>query len=219
MGEAVALFLDGAEGLAASPEELVSAVQFGIDRVFDQLVRQACREVGISAEAFSEALDKDTVLQERVQARLGELFSADAIDKARAKTATREAAKQLHILRYVLSGEEPSAWVWEEMDRQERARLRAFRAAGGDEDDELLDRVRKAIARLEGEDGSFGRCGGCNGPISADRLSLLPYAERCTPCQRAVDSDSPAASEGASRVTVRMFFEGGKPVPKDQQLR
>ncbi len=216
----VALFLDGAEGIAASPEELVSAVGFGVDRVFDQLVRQACREVGIPAEAFSEALDKDEALQARVQARLGELFSAEAIDAARAKTALREAARQLHILRYALSGQEPSAWVWDEMDRQERARLRAFREAGGDEDDALLAKVTKALARLEaGEDGGYGRCDACEGPISAERLALLPYAERCTQCQRTADGEAPGDGSSHPKVSVRMFFEGGKPVPKDQQLR
>jgi RNA polymerase-binding transcription factor DksA len=211
------IFLDSAESLAEAPDQLSAAVQFGLERAFDQLVREACREVGLPAETFSARLEADADQQARVQARLGELFSAPALEKARELSARKEAERHLHVLRYVLSGEEPADWVWKAMDREERSRLRAFREAGGDEDEPLLARVRRTLHKLAGDDSSFGHCEACGGRISPERLGLIPYAERCTPCQDRLER--PATAPAAGRVQVWMFVEGGKPVPPEDAAR
>ncbi|MBQ0999594.1 TraR/DksA C4-type zinc finger protein [Streptomyces sp. RK62] len=52
---------------------------------------------------------------------------------------------------------------------------------------ETLERVLKeidaAFARVEA--GGYGTCQGCDRPIPAERLEILPYARYCVPCQRA----------------------------------
>ena len=45
-----------------------------------------------------------------------------------------------------------------------------------------LAMVDGALARLD--DGTYGRCIDCDGPIAPDRLAALPWAERCIACQR-----------------------------------
>jgi RNA polymerase-binding transcription factor DksA len=42
---------------------------------------------------------------------------------------------------------------------------------------DLIDKVRHALGRIE--DGSFGRCEACGGPIEAERLDALPYTTLC----------------------------------------
>jgi len=42
--------------------------------------------------------------------------------------------------------------------------------------------VEAAIARLD--DGTYGRCTECHGPIAPDRLAALPWAALCIDCQR-----------------------------------
>ncbi|MHB8458620.1 MAG: TraR/DksA family transcriptional regulator [Candidatus Limnocylindrales bacterium] len=44
--------------------------------------------------------------------------------------------------------------------------------------------VEGALARLEA--GTFGRCLRCGGPIGAERLEALPWAEMCIGCARIV---------------------------------
>lgn len=45
-----------------------------------------------------------------------------------------------------------------------------------------LAMVDGALARLDR--GTYGRCVECGGPVDADRLAALPWAERCIDCQR-----------------------------------
>jgi DnaK suppressor protein len=45
-----------------------------------------------------------------------------------------------------------------------------------------LAMVDGALARLD--DGTYGRCIVCGGPVDPDRLEALPWAERCIACQR-----------------------------------
>ncbi|WP_153393218.1 TraR/DksA family transcriptional regulator [Ornithinicoccus halotolerans] len=41
----------------------------------------------------------------------------------------------------------------------------------------ILEKVRRALAKLE--DGSYGRCDECDGPIGEARLEARPWATRC----------------------------------------
>ena len=42
---------------------------------------------------------------------------------------------------------------------------------------DLIQKVQHALARID--DGSYGRCEACGGPIEAERLEALPYATLC----------------------------------------
>ena len=44
------LFLESVEALAESPDELVGALNIGLERVFEQLVHQACEDVGVDVD-------------------------------------------------------------------------------------------------------------------------------------------------------------------------
>lgn len=47
--------------------------------------------------------------------------------------------------------------------------------------DALLDEVDRALARLD--DGVYGRCESCGGPIDDDRLADLPTVRTCAACE------------------------------------
>jgi DnaK suppressor protein len=48
---------------------------------------------------------------------------------------------------------------------------------------ETLARIELALHRLE--DGTYGDCADCGGPIPTRRLQALPFAVRCAPCEGA----------------------------------
>ena len=56
-----------------------------------------------------------------------------------------------------------------------------------DRADQQLALVDAALARLD--DGTFGTCVRCGGPIAPERLEALPWAPRCIDCQRLADRE------------------------------
>jgi len=46
-----------------------------------------------------------------------------------------------------------------------------------------LQDVRRALDKLD--DGTYGTCDACGGPIEAERLEAIPWATRCLSCARA----------------------------------
>ncbi|MGZ4108191.1 MAG: TraR/DksA family transcriptional regulator [Actinomycetota bacterium] len=46
-----------------------------------------------------------------------------------------------------------------------------------------LQDVVRALEKLD--DGTYGTCDGCGGPIEPDRLEAIPWATRCVACARA----------------------------------
>lgn len=46
--------------------------------------------------------------------------------------------------------------------------------------EEALANVEAALARIE--DGTYGTCAGCGGPVGADRLEAIPAAALCIDC-------------------------------------
>lgn len=208
------IFLDSLEALAQSPDQLVAAVSFGLERAIDQLVRQACEEEDIDPDDFSAELEKDPALRTGIQERVAQLFNEETIEQAKAGALRRDLERHLQILRYVLGGKDPADWVWQSMDDQEVRKVRTIRAQGGEQDPELYSLVQKAMGKLEKGHG-FGACESCQKEIRTDRLQLMPYAPRCTACQRALEE--PGSSTSVPRVPFFMFFEGGKPVPPEQR--
>lgn len=45
-----------------------------------------------------------------------------------------------------------------------------------------LNAVQAALWRMD--EGAYGRCTGCAGPVEPERLEILPQAAMCLPCQR-----------------------------------
>ena len=54
---------------------------------------------------------------------------------------------------------------------------------------ETLARIDAALQRLA--DKRYGNCAECADPISAERLRALPFAVRCTDCERAREATNP----------------------------
>lgn len=59
--------------------------------------------------------------------------------------------------------------------------------------EEALVQVGLAFERMRG--GAYGSCRGCGGVIDFQRLLALPTAERCWPCQQAVERRERADSQ------------------------
>ena len=213
--DVVERFVASVEALAADPAQLVDAVAFGLDRVLDELLRNASRDAGVDAEEFSATVEREDVLRSELQERLGRIFQSDTIERARTRAHIRDLERHLQLLRYTLRGAEPEAWVWRSVDRDERARLSAARESGKDGDADLLASVERALTRLRHDPEAFGRCQVCGDAILADRLRLLPWVERCTPCQRSRENGAHRHAE--RRVQVTMFFEAGRPVLADRR--
>ena len=51
--------------------------------------------------------------------------------------------------------------------------------------DHLLDAIGAALERIE--EGTYGLCRACGGPIGAERLEAVPYATLCIDDQRALE--------------------------------
>ena len=57
---------------------------------------------------------------------------------------------------------------------------------------ETLNKITEALSRLD--DGNYGHCHECNGPIAPGRLIALPFADRCTPCEMRHEVDEVTGS-------------------------
>jgi hypothetical protein len=84
-----------------------------------------------------------------------------------------------------------------------------------DEVDQLLDEVEAALSRLD--DGSYGTCRTCGGPIDDHRLAGLPTAQTCAPCDGGLvlepvpASDADGGSVDADGETIRGPGPAGSP--------
>ena len=55
-------------------------------------------------------------------------------------------------------------------------------------DRSLLQLIEDALSRVE--DGSYGECLRCGGPMQHKRLEAVPWARHCIPCQKVQDEES-----------------------------
>jgi hypothetical protein len=69
-----------------------------------------------------------------------------------------------------------------------------------DEVDHLLDEVEAALTRLD--DGSYGTCRTCGGPIDDHRLAGLPTAQTCATCD-GTGTDAETADDQQDDVPAR----------------
>jgi RNA polymerase-binding protein DksA len=51
--------------------------------------------------------------------------------------------------------------------------------------DFLLGKIEDALRKIE--DGTYGACDRCRGPINPERLKAIPYATLCIDCQDAIE--------------------------------
>ena len=52
-------------------------------------------------------------------------------------------------------------------------------------DESIVEQIQSALERLD--DGSYGRCAGCESWIPKARLTAVPYTQNCVECQRDVE--------------------------------
>ena len=83
----------------------------------------------------------------------------------------------------------PSA---EELERRLHASEREIAMQNLEKESAKLREARAALRRID--EGSYGICQECDGPISAKRLAAVPAAALCIRCQEAVDCRCGAAS-------------------------
>lgn len=50
---------------------------------------------------------------------------------------------------------------------------------------EIIDRIDEALRKIE--DGTYGVCDRCGGPIKPERLKAIPYATMCIECQEFIE--------------------------------
>lgn len=62
---------------------------------------------------------------------------------------------------------------------------REFSLGLASNDRELIQKIDVALKKID--DGTFGDCILCKGPISLARLKAIPYAQACVKCQESLD--------------------------------
>jgi len=73
---------------------------------------------------------------------------------------------------------------------------------------ETIDRIDAAMARID--EGTYGTCEGCGGPIPAARLEALPFASECVECaqlRQSRDDDRPVEEEALEAPFGRTFTD------------
>lgn len=113
-----------------------------------------------SLDRFKAHLEKE---RERLEAAVGQL---DSQDRDTISEASGENAYRDHM------ADQGSATFEREMDMTLEENLRVS-----------LSEVRSALARIE--DGSYGACQRCSGPIPTARLEAVPTANLCVSCKEA----------------------------------
>lgn len=76
----------------------------------------------------------------------------------------------------------------DELDQIQSLNEREIQTNSIDMDARLLRQVKAALKRMR--DGDYGICIDCDEPMNQKRLTAIPWAERCVPCQERVDKDS-----------------------------
>lgn len=85
------------------------------------------------------------------------------------------------------------------IDQAQEAQVRDLAIRTLDHSVHHLRRIESALRRLA--DGEYGICENCDQPISAKRLSAVPWAHLCIRCQEAADrsEEADAGYAGSSR--------------------
>lgn len=189
------------DALASSTGWIPTAATVGIEPVFERVLQQVCQPQGVTPEAYIERITRDTGMRRDVQKRLARLMENPALVDMRREAQRREAEHQLHVLNYLLSGQEPPEWVLSTIDEEQRQQLRDTAESGEERDPVLLPRVRNALRKLAAAPTKYGQCEDCGTPILLERLQLVPWAECCAACQRKREGVPDVAPEPQVAVT------------------
>lgn len=189
------------EALASSTGWIPTAATVGIEPVFERVLQQVCEPHGVTPQAYIDLLTKDAALRREVQKRLGRLMEHPGLVSMRRDAQRREAEHQLHVLHYVLSGQQPPEWVWTSLDEDQQAQLRDAAESGEERDPVLLPRVKRALQKLATDPTRYGQCEDCGATILLERLQIVPWAECCAACQRKREGTPDEPSEPQVSVT------------------
>lgn len=183
-------------------EKVAQAVRAGavggepLERVLERLLIEACAAEGATVDELAPVLERDPVLRGKLEREVGRLIAEATLSGSHREALKRQVARHLFLLRFALGGAEPAEWVWEGIDPAEQARIRA-RRGGTAEDPSTLGRVEEALSRWNEQPDRFGRCEDCGEEIARPRFELLPYADRCVPCQRKKEGEPPVRRPAA----------------------
>jgi RNA polymerase-binding transcription factor DksA len=172
------------DALASSTGWIATAANVGIEPIFERVLQQICQPRGLSPSGYIDIITRDRKLRAEVQSRLGRLMENPTLVTLRREAQRREAEHQLHILRYILSGQQPPDWVWTSLDEPQQQQIRDVAESGEDRDPVLLPRVERALGKLAPGGTGYGQCEDCGTGILLERLQLVPWAECCASCQR-----------------------------------
>jgi RNA polymerase-binding transcription factor DksA len=191
-------------GKLAEPGRLKVAVDVGLERAINLALSSACEEEGVATDQYLAALGEEPELQQAVEAAVERILEHPDIPALQRRARLRGVERNLYLLRLSLCAQRPPSWVTETMDPEVLEELEAGADAEDPGGQALLERVRAALEKLPDPE-RFGRCEGCEGTIRMDRLELIPYAERCTPCQRTYEGDMAAEPDLGPAVAVLHF--------------
>ena len=188
-----AAFMSRLRAIAADQAQLGAALQDKtVEQMVNTLLADTCESHGLPVTEFFRNFERDRPAQRQLEVLMRGLIASPQVMELRRPALLHDIRRELALLDYALSGDEPPAGTWEAMDPAEQQRVRGAAATMKGSDPSLLERVRKAFARAE-----FGTCGDCGKPIPVGRLQLIAAAERCAPCQAALEPAEPQPAQAA----------------------
>jgi DnaK suppressor protein len=191
------------DALSSSTGWIPTASTVGIEPIFERVLQQVCQPRKVSPEAYIEFLNREPTLRRELQKRLARLMENPTLVSMRREAQRREAEHQLHVLYYVLSGQEPPDWVWASIDDEQQQQLREAAESGEERDPVLLPRVAGALNKLATNAAAYGQCEDCGSAILLERLQIVPWAECCAPCQ--LKREGTPDVQANPQVSVRYF--------------
>ena len=177
-------FLAQLKALMNDEPRLTAALQgVTLEQMVNGLLAQVCQSSNLALAEYFRNFEHDRGAQRQLEAVMRVLLQTPAVMELRRPGLLIEVRRELQLLEFALSGDEPSADVWGAMDPSEQQRVRTAAAGMRGSDPVLLARVRKSLGRGE----AFGTCESCGKPIPVGRMQIVAAAERCAPCQAKAD--------------------------------
>lgn len=190
---AFAPFVNRLRALSTDPAQLTEALQSkSLEQVVNGMLAETCEAEGVPVSEFFHAFERDRAAQRQLEGLMRGLMNSPVVMEARRPALLRDVHRELLLLEFALSGEEPPPGTWDGIEPSEQQRVRHAAMTMKGTDAALLARVRSVLARAE-----FGTCADCGGPIPVGRLQLIAAAERCAPCQSKLEPAEPEASIAA----------------------